>query len=113
MKWYYQFVQDDSHDTDPAMIPVLFEGLVNKQKRSLVAIGDKGGDFVILDRGNGEVVHRTVVGKIVEPRLLCRAWASRLARACVFWPGGVTELLTVNRIWRKVKSDWDAWNAAH
>jgi alcohol dehydrogenase (cytochrome c) len=63
MKWYYQLVQDDSHDTDPAMIPVLFEGLVNKQKRSLVAIGDKGGDFVILDRGNGEVVHRTVVDK--------------------------------------------------
>jgi alcohol dehydrogenase (cytochrome c) len=45
------------------MIPVLFEGLVNKQKRSLVAVGDKGGNFVILDRGNGEVLHRTVVDK--------------------------------------------------
>jgi alcohol dehydrogenase (cytochrome c) len=49
MKWYYQLVQNDSHDTDPAMIPVLFEGLVNKQKRSLVAVGDKGGDFVIAE----------------------------------------------------------------
>ncbi len=53
--------ENDTHDTDPAMIPVLFEGLVNNRKRSLVAVGDKGGDFVILDRRNGEVVHRTVV----------------------------------------------------
>jgi mono/diheme cytochrome c family protein len=41
---------------------VLFEGLVNHQKRQLVAVGDKGGNFVILDRETGEVVHRTAVG---------------------------------------------------
>ena len=63
MKWYYQLVQNDTHDNDPAMIPVLFEGRVGGKARRLVAIGDKGGDFVILDRENGEVVHRLAVSR--------------------------------------------------
>jgi len=45
------------------MIPVLFEGRVGGKARRLVAIGDKGGDFVILDRENGEVVHRLAVSR--------------------------------------------------
>ena len=58
VRWYYQLLQNDTHDSDPAMIPVLFEGQVNGQKRKLVAIGDKAGDFVLLDRESGAVVHR-------------------------------------------------------
>ncbi len=58
IKWYYKILQNDSHDDDPAMIPVLFEGLVHGHKRALVAIGDKAGNFLILDRVTGEVVHR-------------------------------------------------------
>ena len=58
IRWYYQLLQNDTHDSDPAMIPVLFEGQVNGQKRKLVAIGDKAGDFVLLDRESGAVVHR-------------------------------------------------------
>lgn len=58
MKWYYKIVQEDTHDTDPAMIPVLFEGQVNGQARALVAVGDKAGNFVVLDRKSGQVVHR-------------------------------------------------------
>ena len=58
IKWYYQLLQNDTHDADPAMIPVLFEGQVGGQKRKLVAIGDKAGDFVVLDRDTGKVVHR-------------------------------------------------------
>ncbi|MEJ0093720.1 MAG: PQQ-binding-like beta-propeller repeat protein [Methylocella sp.] len=63
MKWYYQVMHNDTHDSDPAMIPVLFEGRVDKKMRSLVAIGDKAGNFVILDRQSGEVVHRLAVDK--------------------------------------------------
>jgi mono/diheme cytochrome c family protein len=40
------------------MIPVLFKGEVGGQQRALVAIGDKAGNFVLLDRKTGKVVHR-------------------------------------------------------
>jgi alcohol dehydrogenase (cytochrome c) len=58
IKWYYQILQNDTHDDDPAMIPVLFEGQVGGQTRPLVAIGDKAGNFVLLDRKTGKVAHR-------------------------------------------------------
>jgi alcohol dehydrogenase (cytochrome c) len=58
IKWYYKILRNDSHDDDPAMIPVLFEGQVHGQTRPLVAIGDKAGNFVLLNRTTGTVVHR-------------------------------------------------------
>lgn len=61
VKWYYQLLQNDTHDADPAMPPVLFQGTVNGGKRALLAIGDKDGDFAILDRTNGKVVYRMPV----------------------------------------------------
>ena len=63
MKWYYQLVTNDTHDIDPAMIPVVFEGRVDGTMRHLVAIGDKAGNFVILDRQSGRVVHRLALSK--------------------------------------------------
>ena len=65
IKWYYQLVQNDTHDYDPAMIPVLFEGRVGGQPRPLVAIGDKAGNFVLLDRQSGKVLHRLALSKQV------------------------------------------------
>ena len=65
VKWYYKILQDDSHDDDPAMIPVLFEGKVGGQTRKLVAIGDKAGNFVLLDRTTGTPVHRLALSKQV------------------------------------------------
>jgi alcohol dehydrogenase (cytochrome c) len=62
-KWYYKILRNDTHDDDPAMIPVLFDGQVAGRTRALVAIGDKAGNFVVLDRTNGELVHRLVLGK--------------------------------------------------
>ena len=53
LKWYYQFIPHDTHDWDPAMPPVLFHGKVNGEDRALVAAGDKGGNFWILDAGIG------------------------------------------------------------
>jgi len=63
IEWYYKILRDDTHDDDPAMIPVLFEGQVAGRTRHLVAIGDKASNFVVLDRATGQVVHRLVLGK--------------------------------------------------
>jgi alcohol dehydrogenase (cytochrome c) len=63
IKWHYKMLENDTHDSDPAMIPVLFEGHVDGQTRALVAIGDKAGDFVLLDRETGKVVHRLALSK--------------------------------------------------
>ena len=62
IKWYYKILENDSHDDDPAMIPVLFDGRVGGRARPLVAIGDKAGNFVLLDRTTGTVVHRLALG---------------------------------------------------
>jgi alcohol dehydrogenase (cytochrome c) len=62
IRWYYKMLQNDTHDDDPAMIPVLFEGRVDGQSRALVAIGDKAANFVVLDRESGRVVHRLALG---------------------------------------------------
>lgn len=61
VRWYYQVLQNDTHDSDPAMPPVLFDGTVGSSKRALLAVADKAGDFVILDRTNGAVVYRAAV----------------------------------------------------
>ncbi len=61
LKWYYQIMQGDTHDDDPAMPPVIFDGNVNGAPRQLLAVGDKAGDFLILDRTNGKPVYKTAV----------------------------------------------------
>ncbi len=61
VKWYYQLIANDTHDADAAMIPVLFTAKVGGKPQELVAIGDKAGDFVVLDRKSGKVVHRLAV----------------------------------------------------
>jgi alcohol dehydrogenase (cytochrome c) len=63
LKWYYQILENDTHDSDPAMPPVLFDGIAHGKKRMLLAIGDKDGNFVILDRTKGSVVYRIVVSE--------------------------------------------------
>jgi len=61
LKWYYHIIKNDTHDADPAMPPVLFDGKVAGKTRPLLAIADKGGNLVILDRPTGAVVHRLAV----------------------------------------------------
>ncbi len=71
LKWYHQFLPHDTHDWDPSMPPVLFHGKVRGADRSLVAAGDKAGNFWVLDATNGSLVHRAVVstqkGQNTEP----------------------------------------------
>ena len=61
LKWYYRIVDTDTHDADPAMPPVLFTGKVGRASRALLAVADKAGNFVVLDRASGAVVHRLAV----------------------------------------------------
>jgi alcohol dehydrogenase (cytochrome c) len=61
VKWHYQLVKNDTHDADAAMIPVLFTAKVAGKMQDLVAIGDKAGDFVVLDRKTGEPLHKLAV----------------------------------------------------
>ncbi len=61
VKWHYQLVKNDTHDADAAMIPVLFTAKVAGKMQDLVAIGDKAGDFVVLDRETGKPLHKLAV----------------------------------------------------
>jgi alcohol dehydrogenase (cytochrome c) len=61
VRWYYQLVQNDTHDADPAMYPMLFDGKVGGTDRKLVAIGDKAANFAILDRTDGKLLYRMAV----------------------------------------------------
>ncbi|MGD0052761.1 MAG: PQQ-binding-like beta-propeller repeat protein [Vulcanimicrobiaceae bacterium] len=71
IKWFRQFIPHDTHDWDPAMPPVLFTGTVGGTARKLVAAGDKGGNFFVLDAGTGAVVYHVAVstqkGQNTEP----------------------------------------------
>jgi alcohol dehydrogenase (cytochrome c) len=58
VKWYYQLVPNDTHDADPAMGSVLFDGRVNGATRHLLAIGDKASDIAFFDRTNGKLLHK-------------------------------------------------------
>ena len=66
LKWYYQVLANDTHDADPAMPPVLFDGTVGGTSRKLLAVADKAGDFVVLDRTNGNQVYRMAVSNQVN-----------------------------------------------
>jgi alcohol dehydrogenase (cytochrome c) len=61
VKWYYQFIPHDTHDWDPAMPPVLFKGKVAGQDRSMLAVGDKAGNFWMLDASDGKLIDHTSV----------------------------------------------------
>lgn len=71
MKWFHQFIPHDTHDWDPAMPPVLFTGTVAGTSRKLVAAGDKGGNFWVLDASSGALVYHIPVstqkGQNTEP----------------------------------------------
>jgi len=61
VKWHYQLLKDDTHDADPAMVPVLFTGEVGGAARDLVAVGDKTGNFFIFEQASGKLIHRLAV----------------------------------------------------
>jgi alcohol dehydrogenase (cytochrome c) len=56
LKWYVQLVADDTHDEDIAMPPQMFTGTIGGKRRPLIMATDKGGDYAIIDRTNGQVI---------------------------------------------------------
>jgi alcohol dehydrogenase (cytochrome c) len=62
MVWYHQFIAHDTHDWDPVMPPVLFNGKVNGKMMPLVADGDKAGNFWLLNSQTGALVNHLQVG---------------------------------------------------
>jgi alcohol dehydrogenase (cytochrome c) len=56
LKWYVQLVADDTHDEDIAMPPQMFTGTIGGRRRPLIMATDKGGDYAIIDRANGQVI---------------------------------------------------------
>jgi alcohol dehydrogenase (cytochrome c) len=61
VKWYDQITPDDTHDADPAMGAVLFDGTVRGTQRKLLAIGDKDANFAVFDRDDGKQLFRLAV----------------------------------------------------
>ena len=91
LRWYYQILQNDTHDADPAMPPVIFEGKVGSTMRHLVAVGDKAADFVILDRTNGNVLYRMALDQQVginSPPTLAGERACPNHGGGIEWNGG-------------------------
>lgn len=56
MAWYFQPNPHDTHDWDAVQTPVLFDGIINGQKRKLVAQASRDGWFFVLDRTNGKAI---------------------------------------------------------
>jgi acido-empty-quinoprotein group A len=54
MAWYFQPNPHDTHDWDAVQTPVLFDGVINGQKKKLVAQASRNGWFFVLDRTNGK-----------------------------------------------------------
>ncbi len=61
LKWYHQFIPNDTHDWDASMPPLLFTGKRNGQSMKMVAAGDKAGNVWILDAATGKLLDHTVV----------------------------------------------------
>jgi alcohol dehydrogenase (cytochrome c) len=63
VKWYDQLVPNDTHDADPAMGSVLFDGTVQGQTRHLLAIGLKNADIAFFDRTTGKLLYKLGVDR--------------------------------------------------
>lgn len=89
VKWFSQLVQNDTHDLDPSMPPVLFSGRVGgaDQGRALVAIGNKAGELFIFDRDSGQLIHKVVVDR--EQGLFTSAPSPQGTIACPNHGGGI------------------------
>ena len=87
IRWYYKIVPNDTHDTDPAMPPALFDARVGGTTRHVLAIGDKAGDFVTLDRGTGKVLYRLAVDR--QTGLFTSAPTFKGTFACPNHGGGI------------------------
>ncbi|MDP9169462.1 MAG: acido-empty-quinoprotein group A, partial [Acidobacteriota bacterium] len=54
--WYFQPSPHDTHDWDNVQVPVLYDGVINGQKRKLLSMACRNGWFFVIDRTNGKVL---------------------------------------------------------
>jgi len=98
LKWYYKVSPNDVHDNDPSMPPVLFTGTIDGSQRQLLAVGDKAGDFAILDRTTGKPVARLAVSD--QKNIFTTAPTTSGTFACpnhgggIEWNGGSYDVAT-------------------
>ena len=59
--WYHQFIPHDTHDWDPVMPPILFNETIDGKSTPVVADGDKGGNFWLLNAQTGNVLDHLAV----------------------------------------------------
>jgi alcohol dehydrogenase (cytochrome c) len=52
--WYFQPSPHDTHDWDAVETPILFDGVIDGEKRKLVAQASRNGYFFVLDRATGK-----------------------------------------------------------
>ncbi len=57
--WYFQPNPHDTHDWDATQTPVLIDGMVNGQKRKLLAQASRNGWYFLIDRTNGKALVST------------------------------------------------------
>ena len=54
MAWYFQASPHDTHDWDDTEVPVLIDGMIDGQRRKLLAQAARNGFYFLLDRTNGK-----------------------------------------------------------
>jgi alcohol dehydrogenase (cytochrome c) len=54
--WYFQPSPHDTHDWDNVEVPVIYDGLIDGQKRKLLSMACRNGWFFVLDRTNGKAL---------------------------------------------------------
>lgn len=73
VKWYHQFIKQDTHDWDPVGQPLLTDAKIGNATVKVVATGDKAGNFWILDAATGKLLDHTVAsfqkGQDTQPDL--------------------------------------------
>ena len=56
MVWYFQSSPHDTHDWDATQTAVIFDGIIDGQRRKLIAQASRNGKFFVLDRATGKAV---------------------------------------------------------
>ncbi len=57
--WYFQPNPHDTHDWDAVQTPILIDGVLNGQKRKLLAQASRNGWYFLIDRTNGKALVST------------------------------------------------------
>lgn len=60
LKWAQQQISHDLWDYDTADSPTIYTATINGEKRRVVAVGTKGGEWFVYDAKSGEAIYKNV-----------------------------------------------------